>query len=70
MWLSMWPRRQYRSISPMINRLNRLLPKASPAARSVSPTMRIELIPVPSSGSDVAVASITTPTKDRPKPVL
>ena len=67
---SMGPSLQNKSSSPMIKRLNRLLPNASPAARFTSPTSAIELTPVPSSGNDVAVASRTTPTKDLPSPVL
>ena len=54
----------------MINRLNKLLPNAEPTAMSGSPTQTTELIPVPSSGKDVAVASKTIPANDRPSPVL
>ena len=54
-------------------RLKMLLPNASPAARlaPAAPPMRVtELIPVPNSGNDVAVANKTTPIKDLPRPVL
>jgi hypothetical protein len=57
----------------MIRRLNKLLPKASPAAKfapSGPPTKDTALTPVPSSGKEVAVAKSTTPTKERPNPVL
>ena len=67
------PRRQMISKIPIINRLKRLLPKASPAARSAPsdpPIIVTEVIPVPNSGKEVAVASNTTPIKERPNPVL
>ena len=66
----MGPLRQYRSNSPIISRLNRLLPKASPTARSGLSAKVMELTPTPNSGRDVAVASSTTPMKARPRPVL
>ena len=53
-----------------MNRLNRLLPKASPTARSGASTSVMALTPVPSSGKEVAVASRTTPMNERPNPVL
>ena len=62
-----------KSNMPMIMRLKILLPNASPAARLAPdspPTRRTELMPVPNSGNDVAVANNTTPTNDRPRPVL
>ena len=62
--------RQNMSSKPMMNRLNRLLPKASPTARSGASTSVMALTPVPSSGREVAVASKTTPMNDRPKPVF
>ena len=68
--LSMGPLRQKRSIMPMMSRLNTLLPNASPTARSGALTRVMELTPSPSSGREVAVASITTPMKERPSPVL
>ena len=64
------PFRHIRSSSPMMNKFTRFAPRAFPAARSGSSTRRMELSPVASSGSDVAVASKTTPTKVRPRPVL
>ena len=67
------PRPQMMSKIPIINRLKRLLPKASPAARSAPsdpPIIVTEVIPVPNSGKEVAVASNTTPIKERPNPVL
>ena len=68
--VKMGPFRQKISSKPMIKRLNRLLPNASPAARSGVPMNVTELTPVPSSGSDVAVASSPTPMSDWPRPVL
>ena len=70
-----YPRNSIESdrILTIIKRLKRLLPKASPAARSAPPdppTDKTELTPVANSGSEVAVASKTTPTKERPRPVL
>ena len=53
-----------------MRRLKMLLPKASPAARSGSLYSVIELTPRPNSGSEVAVASNTTPMNDLPSPVL
>ena len=53
-----------------MRRLKRLLPKASPAARSGESTRTMAATPVPSSGRDVAVASSRTPTKARLNPVL
>ena len=61
------------SNKPIINKLNILLPKTSPAAKLTPsyPDMTVTAVnPVPNSGSEVAVANITTPTKERPKPVL
>ena len=61
------------SNSPIISKLKILLPKTSPAAKltpSYPDITTTDVIPVPSSGSDVAVANMTTPTKERPKPVL
>ena len=58
------------SINPIISKFTRLLPNASPAARSGAPTAVTELIPVANSGSDVAEASNNTPTKVLPRPVL
>ena len=64
------PFRHTKSSTPIIKMLNILLPNASPAARSGSPTKRIELSPVPSSGKDVAVARRITPINERPYPVF
>ena len=64
---------QSKSSIPIISRLNILLPKASPAARSAPlfpPIAATELIPIPNSGNQVAVAKSTTPTNDLPNPVL
>ena len=49
---SIGPLRQSRSMMPMMTRLTRLLPKASPAAKSGWSTRRIELTPVTSSGRE------------------
>ena len=51
-------------------KLTRFVPKASPAARSGTSNKAIELMPIPNSGIEVAVASITTPTNDLPNPVF
>ena len=47
-----------------------LLPKTSPAAKSGASSLDTAFIPVPSSGSEVAVANRTTPINDLPNPVL
>jgi hypothetical protein len=59
--------RQKKSHAPIINKLNILLPNTSPAANSGSLITKIDVIPVPSSGRDVAVASNNTPTNACPK---
>ena len=69
-WFNRYRFHQKMSINPIISRLKRLLPNAPPTARSGSPRTATALTPVPSSGSDVAVASRTTPTNVRPSPVL
>ena len=68
--LKMGPLRQNMSRTAIISKLNRLLPNAAPMAKSGVPTMETALIPVPISGNDVAVANITIPTKDLPRPVF
>jgi len=46
----------------MIKRFTMLLPKAAPAAKSGALEIVIELMPVASSGKEVAVANKTIPT--------
>ena len=57
------------SSSTSITRLNTQLPSASPTAMLGAPAMVTELTPVMSSGSEVAVASSTSPTQERDTPV-
>ena len=61
---------QYASNTTTMSKLNILLPKTSPAAKSGASSLDTAFIPVPSSGSEVAVANKTTPIKDLPNPVF
>jgi len=56
------------SIRARMAMLNMLLPKRLPASRSGAPA-EIELMPVRSSGSDVAAEMSMVPTKRPPRPV-
>jgi len=58
------------SNNAIVIRLNRLLPKASPKARLGAPTKATALIPVNSSGKEVAVAMSNRPIHTPPSPVL
>ena len=57
------------SIIPMISKLNILLPKTVPMARSGASVSVTALMPVKISGREVAVASITAPRNPLLKPV-
>jgi hypothetical protein len=73
------PRETEASIGPLghitsaiaiIKRFTMLLPKAAPAAKSGALESVIELMPVASSGKEVAVANKTIPTNVWPRPSL
>ncbi len=64
------PLRHIMSAIAMISRFTILLPKAAPAAKSGAFASVIELIPVASSGKEVAVANKTIPTNVCPRPIL
>jgi hypothetical protein len=75
----MGPRETEASIGPLghitsaiaiIKRFTILLPKAAPAAKSGALASVIELMPVASSGKEVAVANKTIPTNVCPRPIL
>ena len=54
----------------IIKRFTILLPKAAPAAKSGALASVIELMPVASSGKEVAVANNTIPTNVCPSPIF
>ena len=68
--LRIGPLRHLMSINPIIRRFTKLLPNASPAAKSGNPITVTELRPVANSGREVADARSKTPIKVRPSPVL